>query len=152
MQSGADRARSRSILIGAAMMMTVAMGMRQSLGLFIGPVTHDLALTTADFTFAVAIQNISWGASQALVGAFADRRGSRPVMMAGAVVYAVGLAVMLMAHGLVGARDLRRADRHCAVLHRVQPGDERHRPGRAGEPAECDARPGLRRAARSAPW
>jgi len=101
MQPGADRARSRSILIGAAMMMTVAMGMRQSLGLFIGPVTHDLALTTADFTFAVAIQNISWGASQALVGAFADRRGSRPVMMAGAVVYALGLAVMLMAHGLV---------------------------------------------------
>ena len=39
MQPGADRARSRSILIGAAMMMTVAMGMRQSLGLFIGPVT-----------------------------------------------------------------------------------------------------------------
>ena len=92
--------QSRLILIGAAMMMTVAMGMRQSLGLFMGPVTHDLALTAADFTFAVAIQNISWGASQAFVGAFADKHGTRPVMMAGAAGYAFGLVVMLMAHSL----------------------------------------------------
>lgn len=94
--------QSRLILIGAAMMMTVAMGMRQSLGLFMGPITHDLGLTAANFTFAVAIQNLSWGASQAFVGAFADRHGARPVMMAGAAVYAVGLGVMLTAHGLTG--------------------------------------------------
>lgn len=92
--------QSRLILVGAAMMMSVAMGMRQSLGLFMGPVTHDLGLTAANFTFAVAIQNVSWGASQAFVGAFADRHGTRPVMMAGAVLYAVGLGVMLTAGGL----------------------------------------------------
>ncbi len=95
-------AQSRLILVGAALMMTVAMGMRQSLGLFLGPVTHDLGLTAANFTFAVAMQNLSWGASQAFVGAFADRRGSRPVMMAGALVYGLGFTVMLLAHGLVG--------------------------------------------------
>jgi hypothetical protein len=36
------------------------MGMRRSLGLFLSPVTRDLAVTAADFTLAVAIQNIVW--------------------------------------------------------------------------------------------
>ena len=96
----ATPAQTRTILIGAATMMTVAMGMRQSLGLFLTPITHDLGLTAADFTFAVAMQNLAWGATQAFVGAFADRRGARPVMMAGTVVYALGVVAMLLAHGL----------------------------------------------------
>ena len=40
------------ILAGAAVMMSIGMGMRQSLGLFLPPVTQDLALKAADFTFA----------------------------------------------------------------------------------------------------
>jgi MFS family permease len=51
--------------------------MRQSLELFLTPVTRDLALTAADFTLAVAIQNIVWGVSQAPIGAIADRFGLR---------------------------------------------------------------------------
>ncbi len=92
--------QTRMILIGAATMMTVAMGMRQSLGLFLTPITHDLGVTAADFTFAVAMQNLAWGATQAFVGAFADRHGSRPVMMAGTGIYALGVVAMLLAHGL----------------------------------------------------
>jgi hypothetical protein len=63
--------RTGIILAGAAAMMSIGMGMRQSLGLFLPPVTHDLALTAADFTFAVAVQNIAWGIFQAPVGAIA---------------------------------------------------------------------------------
>ena len=44
----------RRILLGTALLLTLGMGMRQSFGLFLGPVTHDLALTAADFTLALA--------------------------------------------------------------------------------------------------
>jgi len=60
------------------------MGIRQSLGLFLTPVTRDLALSAADFTLAVAVQNIVWGLSQASGGAIADRFGLRVTMVAGA--------------------------------------------------------------------
>src|SRR5437016_11536659 len=94
--------QTRSILIGAAVMLSLGMGIRQSLGLFLTPVTRDLALSAADFTLAVAVQNIVWGLSQAPVGAIADRFGLRVTMMAGAGVYVVGLAVMAAAGGTTG--------------------------------------------------
>ena len=91
--------QTRLILIGAAVLMSLGMGIRQSFGLFLTPVTRDLALTAADFTLAVAVQNIVWGVSQAPIGAIADRFGLRATMMAGAAIYVVGLAVMAAAAG-----------------------------------------------------
>jgi MFS family permease len=91
--------QTRAILIGAAVLLGVGMGIRQSLGLFLTPVTRDLALTAADFTLSIAIQNIVWGLSQAPVGALADRFGLRVTMMAGAAIYVVGLAVLATAAG-----------------------------------------------------
>src|SRR2546423_6376534 len=76
------------ILTGAAVLLSLGMGIRQSLGLFLTPVTRDLAVTAADFTLAIAVQNIVWGLSQAPVGAIADR------------FYAVGLAIMAVAEGV----------------------------------------------------
>jgi predicted MFS family arabinose efflux permease len=87
------------ILTGAAVLMSIGMGMRQSLGLFLAPVTHDLAITAADFTFAVAVQNIVWGLSQAPVGMIADKWGIRPAMIFGVLIYLVGLLVMAEATG-----------------------------------------------------
>jgi MFS family permease len=91
----------RMILIGTALMLTLGMGIRQSLGLFVTPVTQDLAITVADFTLALAIQNAVWGLSQALVGGLADRFGLRITMTAGAAIYVVGLIVMAAAQGAV---------------------------------------------------
>lgn len=87
------------ILTGAAVMMSIGMGMRQSLGLFLPPVTHDLAIKAADFTFAIAVQNIAWGLSQAPVGVIADKWGLRSAMLAGGVIYIIGMLVMLSAGG-----------------------------------------------------
>src|SRR5438270_7753485 len=84
---------TRSILIGAAVLLSLGMGLRQSLGLFLPPVTRDLALTAADFTLAIAVQNVVWGVSQAAVGALADRFGLRLTMMTGALIYVAGLGV-----------------------------------------------------------
>jgi MFS family permease len=95
----ADLRQTRLILIGAAVLLSLGMGIRQSFGLFLTPVTRDLALTAADFTLAVAVQNIVWGVSQAPIGAIADRFGLRATMMAGAAIYVVGLAIMAAAGG-----------------------------------------------------
>ncbi len=90
---------SRLILLGAAILLTVGMGIRQSFGLFLTPVTKDLAITASDFTLAIAIQNVVWGLTQAFVGAFADRYGLRRTMSVGAVIYIAGLCVMAGAKG-----------------------------------------------------
>jgi MFS family permease len=74
------------------------MGIRQSFGLFLTPVTHDLGVTAADFTLALAVQNVIWGLSQAVVGALADRFGLRLTMMAGAAIYVAGLGIMATAN------------------------------------------------------
>ena len=95
----ASHSQTRLILIGAAVLLSLGMGIRQSLGLFLTPVTRDLAITAADFTLSVAVQNIVWGLLQAPVGALADRFGLRVTMMAGAAIYVLGLAVMAMAGG-----------------------------------------------------
>src|SRR5437762_291986 len=97
-QSG--RGQVRMILIGAAVLLSLGMGIRQSLGLFLTPITRDLAVTAADFTLAIAMQNIVWGISQAPVGAFADRFGLRVTLIAGAAIYVVGLAIMALAGGI----------------------------------------------------
>ena len=86
--------QSRLILIGAATLLTIGMGIRQSFGLFLTPVTRDLAISASDFTLAIAIQNIVWGLSQAFVGAFSDRFGLRRTLLAGAMIYVAGLGVM----------------------------------------------------------
>ena len=95
----AARHQTRLILVGAAVLLSLGMGLRQSLGLFLTPVTRDLALTAADFTLAIAVQNIVWGASQAPIGAIADRFGLRLTMLAGAAIYVCGLGVMASARG-----------------------------------------------------
>ena len=91
--------QSRLILIGTALLLMLGMGIRQSFGLFLTPVTHDLGVTAGDFTLALAVQNIVWGLSQALVGAIADRFGLRITMIAGAAIYVLGLGIMAAAQG-----------------------------------------------------
>jgi MFS family permease len=96
-----NSSQARLILIGTALLLMLGVGIRQSLGLFLAPVTHDLGISAADFTLALATQNIVWGLSQALVGAIADRFGLRITMMVGAAVYVVGLAIMAAAQGTI---------------------------------------------------
>jgi predicted MFS family arabinose efflux permease len=91
------RAQSATILGGAALMLSLAMGMRQSLGLLQPHVIRDLGITAADYSLALAIQNIVWGITQPFVGLLVDRIGARPVAVTGVIVYALGLAVMALA-------------------------------------------------------
>jgi MFS family permease len=96
----ATRANALPILIAASVMMSLAMGMRQCLGLFLPPMTQALALSASDFTFAIAVQNIVWGLVQAPLGAMADRWGLRPVMVLGAIAYIGAMALMAATTGV----------------------------------------------------
>jgi len=89
------------ILIGASIMLTLSMGLRQSLGIFMQPLTHDIRISITDFTLALAVQNLAWGFLQPLAGAMTVRYGFRPIMVAGALMYIAGLALMATASGLV---------------------------------------------------
>jgi predicted MFS family arabinose efflux permease len=89
------------ILIGASVMLTLSMGFRQSLGIFLQPLTHDINISVSDFTLAVAVQNLAWGFLQPLAGAMTVRYGFRSIMMVGALFYIAGLALMASAQGLV---------------------------------------------------
>ncbi len=86
-----------AILGGAAVMLSLAMGMRQSLGLFQPHMIRDLGITTADFSLAIAIQNIVWGLTQPFIGAMVDKRGARPIAVAGVLIYAAGLLMSIYA-------------------------------------------------------
>src|SRR5262245_39161566 len=76
------------------LIISICMGLRQSLGLFMRPMTLDLGISAATFGFAIALQNIVWGLSQPFVGALADRYGPRPVLVGTALMYAAGLLLM----------------------------------------------------------
>jgi predicted MFS family arabinose efflux permease len=90
------------ILIGVSIMLSVSMGMRQSLGLFVQPAVKELSIAVADFTLAVATQNLIWGILQPLAGICAVKRGFRQVMMAGAGLYALGMLTLATATGFAG--------------------------------------------------
>jgi predicted MFS family arabinose efflux permease len=91
------RAERAAILGGAALMLSLAMGMRQSLGLLQPHVVRDLGITAADYSLALAIQNIVWGVTQPFAGLLVDRIGARPVAIVGVFAYALGLVVMALA-------------------------------------------------------
>src|SRR3954451_3459946 len=98
-RSGQGQISVKLILIGAAILLSVGMGIRQSLGLFLTPMTRDLGIAAADFTLAIAMQNIVWGLSQGPGGALADRYGFRLTFVARAGVYVGGAWVMALAGG-----------------------------------------------------
>jgi len=96
-QTDLSRFHVALILGGAALMLSLAMGMRQSFGLLQSHMIRDMGITAADFSLAIAIQNIVWGATQPFVGMLADRHGARPVALMGVVVYGLGLVLALTA-------------------------------------------------------
>src|SRR5882724_13535590 len=89
------------ILIGASIMLTLSMGLRQSLGIFMQPLTQDIKISISDFTLAIAVQNLAWGFLQPLAGALTVRYGFRAIMMIGALFYTAGLSLMAGSHGFL---------------------------------------------------
>lgn len=89
------------ILIGASLMLTLSMGLRQSLGIFLQPLTHDVGISVSEFTLAIAVQNLAWGFLQPFAGALTVRYGFRAIMLVGALLYIAGLALLASAQGIM---------------------------------------------------
>ena len=101
-----DRRAMFVLLALSGLIISICMGLRQSLGLFMRPMTLELGISAATFGFAIALQNIVWGLSQPFVGALADRYGPRPVLIGTALMYAAGLLLMIFAKALPGGLEI----------------------------------------------
>jgi predicted MFS family arabinose efflux permease len=106
MPSASERRAMLVLLVLSGLIISLCMGLRQSLGLFMPSMTLDLGVSAATFSFSLALQNIVWGVSQPFVGALADRYGPRPVLVGTALVYAAGLVLMAFAKGVPGGLEL----------------------------------------------
>lgn len=81
------------VVFAAGVILAYSMGARQSLGLMLPEISADLAVPLSDLSFGFAIQNLLWGAVSPLAGVLAERFGTVKVLLAGALLYGVGLAV-----------------------------------------------------------
>jgi predicted MFS family arabinose efflux permease len=91
-----------AILVGATLMLSLAMGLRQSLGIFMPALTRDLGISVSEFTMAVAVQNLTWGVLQPFTGAAVVRFGYRRVMLLGCASYAASMWTLATATSFVG--------------------------------------------------
>jgi len=78
-------------LVAAGTILSLSMGLRQSLGLFMEPMVRGTGITVATFGFAMAVQNLAWGIGQPFMGALCDRFGGRIVVVIASVLYCAGL-------------------------------------------------------------
>ena len=90
------------LLLVSGSIVSLSMGMRQSMGLFMGPLTADLGISAATFSFSLALQNIVWGLAQPFAGAVADKHGPRPVIVVTALVFAGGLLLFMTPNAIPG--------------------------------------------------
>src|SRR4051812_39902222 len=85
---------TRTVLVCAALILTLAMGVRQTMGLFMPQMTVANGWTRDEFALAIALQNFLWGAFVPFAGAIADRYGAGRVLVVSALSYVVGLVLM----------------------------------------------------------
>lgn len=90
------------VILCAAFIVTLAMGVRQSFGLFLPQMSVDIGVSRSDFGLAMALQNLLFGLVQPFVGALADKHGAGRVVLAGALLYALGLAGAAFATDAIG--------------------------------------------------
>jgi MFS family permease len=97
--SGQDDAWNKrwQLVIAGGVVMGAALGVRHVQGLFLTPVTIDHGWSRETFGLALAVQNLVWGIAQPFTGMIADRFGSAKVILAGLLIYALGLFTMAYA-------------------------------------------------------
>jgi MFS family permease len=82
------------IVVCGCIIAMLSFGPRSALGFFLTPMSQEHNWGRDVFSMALAIQNLLWGVGQPFAGGIADRFGTMRVLAAGAIAYAVGLALM----------------------------------------------------------
>ena len=90
------------VLMCGAAIVTLSMGVRHGFGLWLQPITQEQGWSREAFSLAIAIQNLSWGLFGIFAGMAADKFGAFRVIVAGAVLYALGLIGMATANTPLG--------------------------------------------------
>lgn len=81
------------ILIGGCIIMMLGFAIRASFGVFQIPIASEFGWPRAEFSMAIAIQNLAWGIGQPIFGAIAEKLGDRRAIILGALLYAAGLVL-----------------------------------------------------------
>jgi predicted MFS family arabinose efflux permease len=84
------------VLLAAGLVMSTALGIRQTFGLFLGPLGAAQIAPMSQLALALALQNLVWGVAQPIAGGFADRFGPGAVVAAGGALTALGLAAVAL--------------------------------------------------------
>lgn len=78
------------VWLGIAILI-VSLGIRQSFGIFMLPISETFNSGREFFSFTIALQNLLFGVFQPFVGMAADKWGARRIIILGAISYAAGL-------------------------------------------------------------
>lgn len=81
------------VLIAGCLVLMTGFAIRASFGVFQIPIATEFNWPRAEFSLAIAIQNLAWGIGQPIFGALAERFGDRRAIIAGAILYAAGLVL-----------------------------------------------------------
>jgi len=96
---GRDWRTPARMLAAGAVVLSVSLGIRHSFGLFLAPMSRDNGWSREVFAFAMALQNLAWGAAQPFAGRLADRHGAGKTILVGSSLYVAGLVLMAQANG-----------------------------------------------------
>lgn len=88
---------AQQVLLCGALIVTLSMGIRHGFGFWLQPIITERGWTRETFSFAIAIQNLAWGAAGPIAGMLADRYGAWKVLIGGGLLYALGLVLMSVA-------------------------------------------------------
>lgn len=100
------------LAVAAAAILMITMGVRQTSGLFLLPITQSTGVSIVSFSLALAIGQFVYGVAQPVFGAIADKRGAIRVIVGGALLMACGAlltpfmtttAGLILAMGFVSA-------------------------------------------------
>lgn len=81
------------VLIAGCTIVMVSFAIRASFGVFQIPIAEEFNWPRAEFSLAIAIQNLAWGIGQPIFGALAEKLGDRRAIVLGALFYAAGLVL-----------------------------------------------------------
>jgi MFS family permease len=81
------------VLVAGCIIVVVSFAIRSAFGVFQIPIAEEFGWARAEFSMAIAIQNLAWGIGQPFFAAIAEKIGDRKAIILGALFYAFGLTL-----------------------------------------------------------
>ncbi len=88
-------------VVFSCILLAINFGLRSSMGFFMAPISTEFGYGREVFAFSLALQNLCWGIFQPIAGAVADRFGTAKAIIAGTLLYALGLYITSTADSIV---------------------------------------------------